>query len=72
MYIYDIISSNYPQNKNIFLEKKNGRENQNTCIVPKNYFPKIVQFMGKRGKILYRQTRPQMTIQYGARTLHAG
>jgi len=49
---------------------KRCRENQNTCSVLSNYFPKIVPFMRKCRKILYSGAGHR--LQYGAYALHAG
>ena len=60
--IFDNISSNSPYNEKCFGQI--CRENQNTHFMFTNYFPKIVPFMSKCGKILQRRAGHRW--QYGA------
>jgi len=45
------------------VSEKPCRENQNTHFMFANFFPKIIPFMRKCGKILVERSRPEMTIR---------
>jgi hypothetical protein len=51
---------------------RNSRENQNTHYMLRNFFPENCAAYVVMLKNVVEPDRPQMTIQYGASTVHAG
>ena len=67
-YIYDIISCIHLRMKNV--SDKNCRDNHNTHFVFNNFFPIIMPFVKKWGRI--QQSRAGYRWQYSTWTLHSG
>jgi NADH:ubiquinone oxidoreductase subunit B-like Fe-S oxidoreductase len=70
VYIYDNISLNSSQNKNV--SDKSCRERQNTSYVFSKVFPENRIVYEKMWKGIVQPDRPRMTVEYGACALHAG
>jgi hypothetical protein len=54
------------------ISDKSCRENQNTHFMFNNFFPENRAVYEIKWKNMVQPDRPQMTIQHGARALHAG